>query len=164
MIELVKGLSSSFLKPPLEAYLRRVEEPKRTLGPESDDPAQSATPDPAAGDDLLRSMGSARKLQDRLFFLCFVVLVLLLVLHVGWLTYSVISKSNWNWALAGSLVLWPIIWFLRRLWIDSVFIAMVRDIVRDFPPEEAAKVIAVVYRGSMLTKSSMFEPGPEKGE
>ncbi len=155
MIKSIKGLSSSFLKAPLEAYLRRVEGPKATLGP--DEPATPASPDQTAGDELFRSMRSARKIQDRLFHLCVAVLLLLLGLHLSWLIYSAVSSDSWNWALVGGLILWPIIWALRRLWIDRVFIDMIGDLLNDFPPEEAAKVIAVIYRGSILMKGGLPE-------
>jgi hypothetical protein len=105
-------------------------------------------------ESLKRQLASASETRNPAFILCVVFLCFIFVLLVGLLVHSVIAKQPIAVGAVGSFVVmfWPIIRWLRRVWIDSTLLRLVQDALVDLPPQEAVKVIEIVYWGSLRRK------------
>jgi len=158
MTGFLRGVSPHFLRSQYREYLQRTDRlRKHTLGP-GETPAElprAATE--ADGAFLDSSLRSATALQAGIVKTCMIILGAAFLLHVILILYSLTSDQLAIGTVGGGLLVWPVVWpilrWLRRLWIDSVFIDITRNVLRDFPPEEAVKVIEIIYRGSVLPRN-----------
>ncbi len=159
MKSFLEGVSPQFIRSRVGSYLRqtgRLE--KQRLGS-----ADAAPEPPVRRQDNRRldaSLGSARRLQDQIFKLCFIILLAVLATHAGLILLSLATRNPVAGGL--SLAVWPVValvlrW-LRQLWKDSVKITTLREILRDFPAAEAARIIEALYRGPMFEDQ---QPGSE---
>ena len=144
-------IAKSNLRQSLEAYLARLdrlEEP--VLGP------RRKAPRPATSEDsawLKTSLRQVKASQRRLFALCVVVLCVIFAIQVGLLLYSLLAKNPVGSAIGGGVVVFlPVLWWLRRLWIDSFILHLAEKIIDELPPEQQVKTIELLYWGSLMPK------------
>ena len=156
MTESSHQIAGTSLQQSLASYLARLgrldEEP---LGPRKRNP-RPATPEDNAF--LAASLRTAKKSQNRLFTICIAVLCVIFALQIGILIVSVLAKNRVGGAIGGGmLVFWPIVWWLRRLWMDSMILDLARDVLNELPPEQAVKMIEILYWGSLMSKGKRVE-------
>jgi len=101
----------------------------------------------------LEALGNSQRL---VFIIGVTLLFFIFVLQVSVLIYCIMTRNVLTGAIGGGVMLWPIIYWLRRLWIDNVIIEIARNALIDLPPDEAVKVIKIIYWGSFGEKRNRF--------
>ena len=136
------------LQQTFEAYLARLGRTKeQVLGPRQK-ASRAATAEDAAW--LKASLREVKSSQRRIYTICIVVLCVIFTLQVGLLLHSALTKSPIGGAVGGGMVIfWPILRWLRRLWIDSFTMQFAEKIIDELPPEQQVKMIEILYWGAI---------------
>lgn len=151
MAEPLMRASEASLRKSFESYLARLERlQEQPLGPRRKAP-RSATSEDSAW--LKASLREVKASQRRLFAICVAVLCAIFAIQVGLLLYSVLAKNPVGSAIGGGVVVFlPVLWWLRRLWIDSFILHLSEKIIDELPPEQQVKMIEILYWGSLMPK------------
>ena len=148
------------LRQGLEDYLQaagRLE--LRTLGPSKGPQRRAGKEDEAR---LAEAMREARRSQRRIQWLCVVLLCFVFAVQTGFLIHGLVTRSLLSGTAGGvALVLVPIIWRLLRLGMDGVLTELIGQVAGDLPPEEATKLIEIIYWG-LLPPGGRTERGVAK--
>jgi hypothetical protein len=147
-------MKAANLQSTFESYLVRLGRfEEQSLGPRAKT-SRAASAEDAAW--LRVSLREVKASQRRLFGICVVVLCVIFALQVVLLLYSVFAKNPVGSVAGGVVVVFlPVLWWLRRLWIDSFILHLAEKIGDELPPEQQVKMIEILYWGS-LTKSKRF--------
>ena len=151
MNNLLKLATRQGLRTVFEGYLERTGHLKiHHLGPEEETPA----PKPVQQEDsqyLEQSLHSLKGDQNFVFRICILFLSFLFVLLIGVFIYSLVTKDLFVTGAIGSVSagFWPIIRKLHQMWKDMTIIRIAENVLKDLPPQEAVKVIELIYWGSL---------------
>lgn len=157
MNNVLKSTTKQSLRTVFEGYLERVGHLRiHHLGPDEE---QALAPKAVQQEDsqyLERSLNSFESDQNSVFKICVMLLCFLYMLLIGVFIYSFVTRDLFITGAIGSVSAgsWPIISKLHRLWKDSTIIRITENALTNLPPQEAVKVIELIYWGSVRNRGS----------